>query len=298
MDVTSIIAFFTVTVQVALLPSAEAVIVAVPSLMAVTIPLFETVAMAELELVHEIVLSVASDGDTVATSVAVSPSSIDKDVWDSVMLSTAMTFFRIVTVHWALTLPAVAEISAVPSLSAVIKPVSETLATAASELLQTTALSVALAGYTVAVSVAVSPSTSANAFSDSVIEVTSITSSATVTVQVARWLPTVAVIVVVPLAFALTKPLEETVATVVLELAHRTVLSVAFAGITVTVRISSSPTFMLSVLLDKVTPVTLMTGSSFSPSVPQATSSSTIKRISENLVNSFFILSLFWCYKI
>ena len=68
MEVTAITFFFTVTEQVADLPPQEAVIVAVPSLLAVMVPLF-TDATLELDEVHVTVLSVALLGLTVAVIV-------------------------------------------------------------------------------------------------------------------------------------------------------------------------------------------------------------------------------------
>ena len=62
----------TVTAQVADISSAFAVMVAVPSFLAVTMP-FSTVAISVSELLQVIVLSVASSGLTVALRVTVSP---------------------------------------------------------------------------------------------------------------------------------------------------------------------------------------------------------------------------------
>ena len=62
----------TVIKHVAVLPPADAVIVAEPTLSAVTLP-SETVATLTLEVVHVTVLSVALDGLTVAVSVSVPP---------------------------------------------------------------------------------------------------------------------------------------------------------------------------------------------------------------------------------
>ena len=70
----------TMTVHVAVLPLlVVAAIVAVPLPIAVTVP-FVTVATDRSELVHEIVLSVALLGKTVAVSVSLSPISKVKDV--------------------------------------------------------------------------------------------------------------------------------------------------------------------------------------------------------------------------
>ena len=75
----------TVTVQVAvLLFTVVAVIVAVPSATAVTLPLEETVATEVLFDFHVTVLSVAFEGATVAVSVDVPPTSRLSDVLLSV----------------------------------------------------------------------------------------------------------------------------------------------------------------------------------------------------------------------
>ena len=70
----------TVTSQVAVLPLAVAVIVAVPTAIALTVPL-STVATEELELDQVTVLSVALWGPTVAVSVVVPPFAMERVVW-------------------------------------------------------------------------------------------------------------------------------------------------------------------------------------------------------------------------
>jgi hypothetical protein len=77
----------------------------------------------------------------------------------------------------------------------------------------------------------------------------------TVTWQVADLPPAVAVIVDVPSATAVTVP-PWTVATELFELDQVTVLSVAFAGLTVAVREPVAPTFRAMVCWFKVTPDT------------------------------------------
>ena len=72
MDVTGITFLLTVTWQVADLLPAVAVIVAVPSATAVTVP-FDTVATEVFELDHVTVLFVAFEGCTVAVKVPVFP---------------------------------------------------------------------------------------------------------------------------------------------------------------------------------------------------------------------------------
>ena len=66
----------------------------------------------------------------------------------------------------------------------------------------------------------------------------------------------ITVIVAVPAAFAVTTPLEDTVATVVLLEDHVTDLSVAFVGNTVAVKVSVSPTVIDIDVLFRLTPVT------------------------------------------
>ena len=67
----------TLTTQLATLPlDAVAVMIAVPLVRAVTFPFSSTVATASSELCHTMLLSVASNGATVATRVFVSPTAI------------------------------------------------------------------------------------------------------------------------------------------------------------------------------------------------------------------------------
>lgn len=75
--VTETVGFVTVTVQVAVLfpSSVLAVIVVVPADFAATIPLDETVATFVFDELHVTFLLVAFDGDTVAMSVSVAPTS-------------------------------------------------------------------------------------------------------------------------------------------------------------------------------------------------------------------------------
>ena len=68
------------TSQVAVLPLAVAVIVAVPTAIALTVPL-STVATEELELDQVTVLSVALWGPTVAVRVVVPPLAMERVVW-------------------------------------------------------------------------------------------------------------------------------------------------------------------------------------------------------------------------
>ena len=142
----------TVTVQVAVLSPALAVMVVVPSAAAVTRPLSLTVAMAVLLEDQVTVLSVALSGLTVAESWKVSCSVSASEVLFSVTEVTGMTFLETVTVHVAVLSPALAVMVVVPSANAVTRPLSLTVAMAAFAVDQVTVLSVALSGLTVAVS--------------------------------------------------------------------------------------------------------------------------------------------------
>ena len=142
----------TVTVQVAVLSPAFAVMVADPSWTAVTRPLLLTVATAVLLEDQVTVLSVALSGLTVAESWKVSCSVSASEVLFSVTEVTGMIFLETVTVHVAVLSPALAVMVVVPSATAVTRPLSLTVAMAAFAVDQVTVLSVALSGLTVAVS--------------------------------------------------------------------------------------------------------------------------------------------------
>ena len=85
---TVVVCPFTVTLQLALLPSAVAVMVAVPAAFAVTLPLLSTIATPSLSLFQVTVLVVASSGFTVAFSFAVPFTSSVRSVLSSVTLVT------------------------------------------------------------------------------------------------------------------------------------------------------------------------------------------------------------------
>ena len=148
----------TVTAHSAVLSPAETVIVAVPASTAVTTPFF-TVATRGLLLVQEISSSGAFAGESFAWSVSVSPGRICAVFWLSWMAVISMASSVTVTVHSAVSLPALAVIFALPSSTAVTRP-SFTVATALLELLHSTSASVSSvpsASVTVAVSCRVSP---------------------------------------------------------------------------------------------------------------------------------------------
>ena len=206
MDVTATTFLLTVTEHVADLSPAVAVMVAVPSLMAVTRPDASTVAMEVFVLLHVTVLSVALSGLTVATSVSLSPSFRDKDVLFSAMDVTATTFLLTVTEHVADLSPAVAVMVAVPSLMAVTRPDASTVAMEVFVLLHVTVLSVALSGLTVATSVSLSPSFKDKDVLFSAIDVTGTTKGFTCTLQVAVLSPAWAVMSAAPSFRAVTSP--------------------------------------------------------------------------------------------
>ena len=156
MEVTSTKPFLTVTLQVAVLSPALAVMVAVPSLTAVILP-SSTVATSVLSEVQVTALSVALSGLTVAVREISSPSVISSEVWSREMDVTATNFAFTVTAQVAVLPPAFAVMVAEPSFTAVTTP-SFTVATAVLEELQETVFSEALLGLIVALMLDVSPS--------------------------------------------------------------------------------------------------------------------------------------------
>ena len=150
--------------------------------------------------------------------------------------------------------PAAAVIVAEPFPTAVITPPS-TWATPVLEDFQVTVLFVASSGRTVAVSVCLPPTVSVTSVLSRVTDATGMTIFSTVTAQVAVLSPALAVIVAVPGTMAVTLP-PSTVATDSLEDVHVMVLSVASSGLTVALRVTSSPTVIVRVDLSRVTPVT------------------------------------------
>jgi hypothetical protein len=120
--------------------------------------------------------------------------------------------------------PEVAVIVAVPLVTAVTRPASDTVATVESDeahVAVTPGIAAPPASFTVAVSVAVSPSDgNVSTVSDNS---TLVAVCSTVTAVVSLASPDVAVTVVVPLATEVTRPAEETVATASSDVAHVTV---------------------------------------------------------------------------
>ena len=254
--------FSTVTKQVAVFPPSfvVTVIVAVPAAFAITAPLEDTVATVVLLDFHVTVLSVAFDGVIVAVKVCVSPTVIDSDVLSRLTPVTDTVAAFTVTAHVAVLAPSfvLTVIVAEPAAFAVTTPEEDTVATEVLLEDQVTDLSVAFDGVTVAVKVSVSPTVMERELLFRLTPVTDTFAAWTVTEHVAVFDPSVVVtvIVAVPAAFAVTTPLEDTVATVVLLEVHVTDLSVAFEGSTVAVKVSVSPTVMDRELLFRLTPVT------------------------------------------
>jgi hypothetical protein len=113
---------------------------------------------------------------------------------------------------------------ALPGDMAVTNPLDDTVATDEALVLHATFLLVALAGATVAVNVSVPPKSRASVVLFKVTLVTATEAVVTVTAQVAVLLPSVVVTVIValPADTAVTKPLDDTVATEVELLLHDT----------------------------------------------------------------------------
>ena len=146
----------TVTAQVALASPQAAVMVALPTAMAFTLPSASTVATVASLVLQVTVGSVTFSGATVAVSLNSAPTSTSFSVMSSVTVSATIGLTAISMVP--LTAPQVAVMVAVPTLTPVTTPCSSTVAVSASLVLQVTVLSNALSGATVAVSCRVLPS--------------------------------------------------------------------------------------------------------------------------------------------
>ena len=149
----------TVTVTLAVKPFVVvAVMVAVPTDTAVTIPAFDTVAMPLLLLCHVTLRSVALAGVTTAVRFSVSPM-----FWVSVSGETVTSVgstSAVATVMVAVAVrpfDVVAVIVAVPAATAVTTPAFDTVATPLLLLCQVTLRSVAFAGVTLATRFSVAP---------------------------------------------------------------------------------------------------------------------------------------------
>ena len=238
---------FTVTEQVAVFfpSSVVAVMTTVPTFTADTFPFESTVATLELELDQVTFLLVAFEGVTVAVNLSVPPINRDSDVLFNDTPVTDIVLACTVTVQVAFLLPSfvVTVIEAVPAAFAVTTPEDETVATVVLSDDQVTDLSVAFEGVTVAVNGYVSPSVNVNEVLSRLTPVTEIVFAFTVTVHVDVFDPSfiLTVIVVVPAAFAVITPEDETVATDVLLDDQVTPFSEAFEGRTDAVNVCVSP---------------------------------------------------------
>ena len=258
--VTATVAAVTVTLQVAvLLPSlVVTVMVAEPALTAVTLPFSSTVATALSEDFQETVLSVASSGVTVALRVAEPPSVRDSSVLSRLTPVTATVAASTVMEQVAVLPPSLVltVMVALPGLPARTSPLS-TATTAASLVVQVTVLSVASSGVTVAVRVAFSPDFRVSSVLSRLTPVTATSPLSTVTLQVAVLPPSLVltVMVAVPGLPARISPLSTATTGGSLDV-QVTLLSVAFAGVTVAVRVAFSPDFRVSSVLSRLMPVT------------------------------------------
>jgi hypothetical protein len=215
-----------------------------------------TIATNVLLLVHVTVLLPAFDGITVGVRVSANPASIVSAVLFKVTPVTGTGFT--VTLHAAVLPPSavIAVTVTVPTAFPVITPAELTVAIAVLLLVQLTVLFAAFDGATVATSVAVASTFTANAVLSRLTPVTAI--GVTVTAHVAVFPPSAvfAVIVALPAAFPVTEPAELTVATAVLLLVHATVLFAAFDGATVALIAALAPTLTDNFVLSRLTPVT------------------------------------------
>ena len=146
----------TVIAQVASLSPALALMVAEPSLMAVTTP-SETVATEASEVLQVTVLSVASSGFTVAVRVTVSPTFNDTPVLSKLIEDTSTTPLLTVTTQDPNFPPAVAVMVDVPSAIETTFPVWSTEATDCLDDAHIISRSVAFEGEIVAFNVMNSP---------------------------------------------------------------------------------------------------------------------------------------------
>ena len=222
-----------------------AVIVALPSATAVTSPADDTVAIDELDVAHVTVapgIVVPPASFTVATKDAVS----SMDVNDRLVGASVTEAAACDTVSAAVwfTEPDVAVIVALPLATAVTRPADDTVAIDELDVAHVTVapdIVVPPASFTVGTSVVVSP----NDANDRLVGASVTEAAACDTVTAAVWFtePDVAVIVALPLATAVTRPADDTVATDALDVAHVTVaplIVLSFASFTVATKDAAS----------------------------------------------------------
>ena len=148
--------------------------------------------------------------------------------------------------------------TASPAFTAVTLPAPSTVAISVLSELHVTFRLSALSGFTVAVSVSVSPSVKVSSVLSRDTSVTPTALAFTVTLQVAVFPPSSVVTVTTasPAFTAVTLPAPSTVATSVLSELHVTFLLSALSGLTVAVSVSVSPSVRVSSVLSRVTSVT------------------------------------------
>ena len=142
----------TVTAHVAVRVPTLAVMVTLPALMAVTLPLWSTVATLLFDDDQLTMLLVVFSGKTVAVNVKAFPTAISTSVWSNDMDVGGITRFVTVTVQTADLSPTLAVITVDPVETPVTRPESETEAICGWAELHATSWLVALSGFTVAMS--------------------------------------------------------------------------------------------------------------------------------------------------
>ena len=271
----------TVSVTTSLLPSLVPVMIALPAASAVTTPLAFTVATVVALLLHVTVRPVSTvpfDERSTALACTVCPTTIDESVSETSTESTGIG--ETVTVAVPLFPSLVAVITDVPTATAVMTPAPDTVATDGEALLHVTvrpASTPPTESRVTAVACVVVPSTIDDEAS---VTTTALTGTGdTVTAAVALCPSLVAVMVAVPGATAVTRPLADTVATPVadeVQLTARPVSTSLLAARVTAVPCVVCPT---SSAEDANVSDTLATGVGLTVSVASPTMLSTVARI-------------------
>ena len=241
---TPVTAAVTFTVQVAFtspsLPFAEAVMVAVPGLTAVTTPLLSTVATALSLLDHVTVLSVASEGLIVAVSVRVLPTWTSAESLSSLISFTGLITVTLQVALWPPSLVVMVMVVA-PGFSAFTVPSFSMVATSLSLVSHLMDFTAAFSGLMVGLSLMVSPTAS---FASLLSSEMPVTGTATFTEQFAVNFPSLVetVMVAVPAFTPVTTPFWSTEATPLLLLAQVISFSSASKGYTPALRVTVLPT--------------------------------------------------------
>ena len=206
----------------------------------------------------------ALEGETLAVMISEFPIVISREVLSRVIPVTLIGFAATETMQEAENeLLVMTVILACPGMMAVTFPFWSTVATSTLLELQVRVLSVASDGSMVADRVAVSPSTSSIEVLSRVTPVALITFLLTVTSQEAVWLPSFVVTVTVALPAFIAEtltvgalPVWSMEAMPASEVLQDTLLSEAFSGSMVAVRVALSPSVRVRVDLSSVTPLT------------------------------------------